>query len=180
MNPLIIVALVFGGIIVSFYFLFYGLIYGAEYQRISGKRLKKLIEFGKLDASKTVYDLGAGFGRIMFKAAESGANVVGYEIDPVKVVWLNNQMHKKLVFNQQTNIEVVKGNLLDADLSKADIVYCYLFGPLMQRVGENANKQMKPGSLLISAEHQIKNWKPTTIDDKNKIYVYTIGVSNIE
>jgi SAM-dependent methyltransferase len=180
MNPLILVAIVFGGIITSFYFIFYGLIYGAEYQRISGKRLKKLIEYGKLDASKTVYDLGAGFGRIMFKASETGANVVGYEIDPVKVVWLNNQAHKKLLFNQQTNIEVVKGNLLDADLSKADVVYCYLFGPLMQRVGENAHKQMKPGSLLISAEHQIKNWKPTYTDDKDKIYVYTIGVSNIE
>jgi ribosomal protein L11 methylase PrmA len=176
---LIIIAF-FVGIAIIYYLLFYGLIYGAEYQRISGKRLKKLIELGNLDETKTVYDLGAGFGRIMFKAAESGANVVGYEIDPVKVMWLKNQTQKKLVFEKQTNIEVVQGNLLDADLSKADVVYCYLFGPLMQKVGENASKQMKEGSLLISAEHQIKNWKPTIIDDKNKIYVYTIGVSNIE
>jgi SAM-dependent methyltransferase len=179
MNMYILIAIVFGSIIASFYFIFYGLIYGAEYQRISGKRLKKLIELGKLDASKTVYDLGAGFGRIMFKAAESGATVVGYEIDPVKVVWLSNQIHKKLLLNQATNISVVKGNLLDADYSKADVVYCYLFGPLMQRVGENANKQMRLGTLLISAEHQIKNWKPTFTDAKDKIYVYTIGESNV-
>jgi SAM-dependent methyltransferase len=178
-NIYLLIIAFFATFITIFYLLFYGLIYGAEYQRISGKRLKKLIELGKLDKTKTVYDLGAGFGRIMFKAAESGANVVGYEIDPVKVIWLQRQIQKKLVFNQETNISVVQGNLLDADLSKVDVVYCYLFGPIMQRVGENASKQMKPGSLLISAEHQINNWKPTYTDDENKIYVYTIGESNI-
>lgn len=166
-------------VIVVLNIVYYGAIYGAEYQRISGKRLKKLIELGELNPSKVVLDLGAGFGRIMFKAAESGARVIGYEIEPIKVTWIEREIKRKLFCSYQTNLSIIKGNLLDADLSEADVVYCYLFGPIMQKVAERANAQMKNGALLISAEHEIKNWKPTYSDHENKIYVYTIGESNI-
>jgi ribosomal protein L11 methylase PrmA len=180
MEPLIIIGIVISAIIITYYLLFYGLIYGAEYQRINTKRLKKLIELGNLNPNKTVLDLGAGFGRIMFKAAESGANVIGYEIDPVKVIWIQNQIQKKLAFSHQTNITIIKDNLLNAELRQADVVYCYLFGPLMQKLGDKAGQEMKPGALLISAEHKINKWKPIFADNPNKIYVYKIGESNVE
>lgn len=169
----------FGAIATIFYATFYGIIYGAEYQRINSKRLNILIKLGDLGPNKTVYDLGAGFGRIMFKAAESKANVIGYEIDPVKVIWIRNQIKKKLYTTLESNIEIRQQNLLTADLTGADVVYCYLSQPLMKSISQLAEKQMKPGTKIISAEHRINNWKPTYIDNPNKIYVYTIGESNL-
>jgi len=153
--------------------LFYGLIYGAMYQRLPTRKLKKIIKLGNLNPNMTVFDLGAGFGRIMFEAAKSGATVIGYEIDPAKVFWINQQIKKKIFTSDQVlHVDVRKENLLNANLAEADLVYCYLAPQLMQRLGEKAVKEMRKGSRIISVEHKINNLTPTFEDVKDKIYVY--------
>jgi predicted RNA methylase len=172
--------------------IFNGLAYGAMYTRIDKKRLKKIMELGKLKSSMTVYDLGAGFGRIMLEAAKSGATVVGYEVDPIKVFWINCQIDTRfhlprlmsegrtggLLRNpykydpEMVRTSVVRDNLLHADLSQADVVFCYLFPGLMEQIGEKALKEMKPGSKIITVEHKIPSLKPIHDDPINKIYVY--------
>jgi adenine-specific DNA methylase len=137
-------------------------------------------------------DLGAGFGRIMLEAAKSGATVIGYETDPVKVFWINRQIEIKFHFRRMWTQGLASGmrynpykydeadittsvrreNLLNADLSKADVVYAYLSPPLMQKIGEKAQKEMKVGARIISAEHRIDGWQPSFEDKKMKIYVY--------
>lgn len=172
--------------------IFNGLAYGALYTRIDKKRLKKIIELGRLKSSMTVYDLGAGFGRIMFEAAKSGAIVVGYEIDPLKAFWITCQIegkfhlhrlmtegmtgglaHNPYKFDEElVRTSIIRKNLLDADLSKADVVYCYLAPKLMQLIGEKAKKEMKHGSKIITVEHKIPALLPSHIDLASKIYVY--------
>lgn len=181
-----IVALFVGGI------LFYGLLWGAMYIRIPTRKLKKIIELGKLKDTKTVYDLGAGLGTIAFEAAYSGAHVVAVEIDPFKVALMkillgyNNRIAKAAMANpgammlkppKALDVEIVKKNLLDIDLHDADVVYCYLFGPLMQRVGEKARRELREGSMLVSVEHPILDWKPKYVDAEEKIYLYQQGVN---
>lgn len=178
MNTYLIIAVVIGAIILTYYLLFYGLIYGAEYQRLNGKRLKKLIELGKLKPTLNVYDLGAGFGRIGFKAAQTGASTTLVEIDPVKIIWLRSQAQKKLAFNMATNITVLQEDIRKVDLTQADIIYCYLSAPLMQSIAQRV-EQLKVGCQIISAEHRINKWKPVFEDKEDKIYVYEIGTSNI-
>jgi SAM-dependent methyltransferase len=172
--------------------IFNGLAYGAMYMRLDKKRLKKIIELGRLRTSMTVYDLGAGFGRIMLEAAKSGATVVGYEIDPLKVFWINLQIEGKfhlhrlmtdgmtggLAHNpykfdsEMIRTSIIRKNLLDADLSKADVVYCYLAPTLMQKLGDKASQEMKHGSKIITVEHKIPALKPIHDDPIDKIYVY--------
>jgi len=172
--------------------IFNGLAYGAMYTRIDKKRLKKIMQLGKLSSHKTVYDLGAGFGRIMLEAAKSGATVVGYEVDPIKVFWINCQidtrfhlrrlmangltegmMHNPYKFEpDMVRTSIVRDNLLNADLSKADVVYCYLAPKLMQQLGDKATKEMKEGSKIITVEHKIAALKPCFEDPYEKIWVY--------
>ena len=142
--------------------IFNGIFYGAMYTRIDKKRLKKIMQLGHLKASMTVFDLGAGFGRIMLEAAKSGATVVGYEVDPLKVFWINLQIEgrfhfRRILFDGLTNgplhnpykyegtptTSIVRGNLLNADLSKADVVFCYLAPKIMESIGQKALKEMK-------------------------------------
>jgi len=172
--------------------IFNGLVYGAMYTRIDKKRLKKIMELGHLKSSMTVYDLGAGFGRIMLEASKSGATVVGYEIDPFKVFWINLQIEGKfhlhrlltdgltggLLHNpykydsKMIRTSIIRENLLHADLSKADVVYCYLAPGLMQKLGDKASQEMKHGSKIITVEHKISSLKPSHDDPIDKIYVY--------
>lgn len=162
--------------------------------RIPTKKLDKIIKLGKLKPTKTVYDLGAGLGTIAFEAAHTGAHIVAVEVDPLKVAAMkillsyNNRIAKatqKMVGrsmmiptppNKVLDVEIVKSNLLKVNLHPADVVYCYLFGPLMQRVGEKARKELRKGSLLISVEHPILDWKPKLVDTEDKIYVYQQGL----
>jgi predicted RNA methylase len=172
--------------------IFNGIVYGAMYTRIDKKRLRKIIELGKLKSSMIVYDLGAGFGRIMLEAAKSGATVVGYEVDPLKVCWINWQIETRFHLRRLTTqgltegmwhnpykydaeavtTSIVRDNLLHADLSKADVIYCYLFPGLMQKLGEKAKHEMKAGSKIITVEHKISALKPVYDDPIDKIYVY--------
>lgn len=181
-------------------FVFYGLFYGAMYQRIPNHKLDKIIRLGNLSSQKDVLDLGAGFGAITFEAALSGAKVIAVEIDPSKVFWMRfliaqgKQFYKIRLWMEKIspvssysakvkkhiirrNIEIIRKNLLDINYSSADIIYCYLFGPIMQKVGEKAKREMKRGAKLISVEHKIDGWKPTWQDKKEKIYVYTAPTS---
>jgi predicted RNA methylase len=167
----------------------YGTFFGAMYMQIPKSKLKKIIKLGKLDPTKTVMDLGAGHGAISFEAAYQGAHVIAVEIDPFKVTLMkllikyNNKstlvpsMHRLLL--KTWNIDVVKANLLKVDYSQADILYCYLSPPLMQKIGEKASRELKKGAKIISVEHKINGWTPTFQDSEDKIYEYTIGQSNI-
>ena len=163
-----VLAAFFGMIVI-----FNGIFYGAMYTRIGKRRLKKIIELGKLHPSMTVYDLGAGFGRIMFEASKSGAHVVGYEIDRAKVYWIEQQIKRKLMLqNTGLNVKIVHDNLLNADLSEADVVYCYLAPGLMQKLGDKAAQEMKKGARIITVEHPIGGLKPVWQDILDKIYMY--------
>jgi len=148
--------------------IFNGIFYGAMYTKVPKRTLKKILALGKLDEGMTVYDLGAGFGRIMLAVAESGARTVGYEIDRAKVYWVQQQIKRKMLWNAS----IVHDNLLNADLSKCDVAYAYLSPPLMQKIGVKAQKEMRAGSRIISVEHKIPDWQPVYADENEKIFMY--------
>jgi SAM-dependent methyltransferase len=166
---------------------FYGLVFGAMFMKIPKRKLEEIIKLGKLRRTTRVLDLGAGLGTIAFTAAYEGSYVTAVERNPILV----GLMKMMLFYNRRSvqtpashavgvrrlNVEIVKANLLDVDYSKADVIYCYLFPPLMQAVGEKAKREMKRGSKLISVEHKIERWKPTFEDKKEKVYVYTAPTS---
>lgn len=163
--------------------IFYGLVFGAMYMKIPSKKLNRIIELGKLKPKTRVYDLGAGLGTIAFAAAYEGSQVTAVERNPMligimKMLLFYNKRSVKSPFSYQVgvrslNVNIVKANLLDVDLSKADVIYTYLFPPLMEKLAVKLDKEMKVGARLITVEHSIKTWAPTYADEKEKIYVYT-------
>lgn len=180
--------------LILFGMIFLGLVFGAMYTRIPTKKLKKIIELCNLRFDMIVYDLGAGLGTFSFEAAYSGAKIIAVEIDPIKVALMkfllryNNNMAKASYANpvigsmttkvKHLDVEIKQQNIFKTELGDADLVYCYLSPVLMPKIAEKANKEMKKGSRIISVEHPIKTWIPTYSDGYEKIYVYTIGISN--
>lgn len=112
----------------------------------------------------------------MFAAAESGAYVVGYEIDPAKVFWIRQAIKNKLMLGDANmlKVNVENTNLLNANLSEADVVYCYLAPKLMQKLGEKAKTEMQHGTKLITVEHKIDALNPSYADPAEKIWMYTL------
>lgn len=163
---LLVLALFFG------YVLLGGFISGAGYQPTPRKNLETMFEFSKPEEGKKVFDLGSGFGRIVIEVAERfHADATGVEVDPLKVWWTRRQIKKRRL---TARAHVVRSNLMDADISSADIVYVFLWEGIMKKLEKKALKEMKPRSVVVSYYHKFDEWPPEREDGPRKVYMYRV------
>ena len=137
----------------------------------------KMLELAKVKAGETVYDLGCGDGVILVEAVQKfNVKAVGVEISP-KLVARAEQRIERAGITQQAR--VMQGDLLNVDLSGADVVAIYLGTQLNAQLRPRLEKFLKPGARVVSHDYPIKGWKPTKVeasDDKQThlIYLYEI------
>jgi ribosomal protein L11 methylase PrmA len=154
------------------YVVFGGFISGAGYQPVPGKNLEIMIEFSRPDETKRVFDLGSGFGKIIIRVSSRfHARCTGVEVDPLKVWWTRREIRRR---GLQEYADVVKANLLEVDLSSADIVYVFLWEGIMQKLRSKVLREMKPSSVVVSYYHKFDDWEPEAEDTPNKVYMYRI------
>ena len=130
------------------------------------------MKLANLQADETIYDLGAGDGRVLLIAArEFNAQAVGIEIGPIQcaLIWL-----KATASGFGNKIQIRWGNYLKADLSQADVVFLYATSKEVLRAAAYLEKQMKPGSRLVSISADFPEWEPSIIDDRELIFVYAM------
>jgi len=173
MDVIEIASLVFLAIALFFaYVLLSGFISGAGYQPTPRGILETMIEFSEPDEKKKVYDLGSGFGRIVIEVAgRFHSTCVGVEVDPLKVWWSNRRIRIK---GLQKYAKVVQGNLMDVDISDADIIFVFLWEGIMQRLKERVLVQMRPGTAVVSYYHRFNGWEPEKQDSKRRIFLYRV------
>ena len=133
-------------------------------------RIRKALKLANLQANETLYDLGAGDGRVLLLAAgEFGANAVGIEVGPVQCafIWL-----RALASGFSTKIRVQWGNYLNVDLHDADVVFLYATSQEVLKVASHLEKQLKPGTQVISISADFHEWEPSNFDEHDLIFVY--------
>jgi predicted RNA methylase len=138
------------------------------------KIVDRMLELANLKPGETLYDLGCGDGRILIAAAEKyKVKAVGVEISP------------KLVAEAQANIEksglsdqarVIKGDLLDTDLSGADVVTIYLATSLNRKLRPRLERFLKAGARVISHDYAVPGWKPSRVERADDRHVHLIYV----
>lgn len=134
------------------------------------ERIQKALKLAKLQQSETLYDLGAGDGRVLFIAArEFGAKAVGLEIGPIQcaLIWL--RVTAKGFGNQ---IRVRWENYYEADLKDADVVFVYATSREVMKLAPHLEQEMRKGSRLVSISADFSEWEPTMVDDHDLIFVY--------
>lgn len=138
----------------------------------------KMLEAAQLKPGETLYDLGCGDGRILITAAQKfGAHAVGVELSPVLAREATDQVKK---LGLQDQVKVVQGNLLDVDLSPADVVTLYLLTSSNERLKPNLEKSLKPGARVISHDFEMRGWtalKTEKVESHNRvhtIYIYEV------
>ncbi len=141
--------------------------------------VERMLEVARLKPGETVYDLGSGDGRVLITAASKfGANAVGVELS-------ENLAKKSEERIRSAGLEgkasVIHGNLLDIDISKADVVTIYLLRDSNDVVRPKLESSLKPGTRVVSHDYEIRGWKPVLVDkaEANKrshsIYLYEVG-----
>ena len=133
-------------------------------------RIRKALKLANLQPHETLYDLGAGDGSVLLIAAgEFGAKAVGVEVGPVQcaVIWL-----RAIASGFSDKIQIRWGNYLNEDLRDADVVFLYATSQEVLKVAPHLEKQLKPGTRVISISADFHEWEPSDFDEHDLIFVY--------
>lgn len=157
---------------VFFLFLCLSFITGAPFVPSTGKTSRRMIELGEISQSDVIYDLGSGDGRLLFMAAKKGAKkVVGLEINPMLVLFTNI---RKLFTPYRTVIGCYWKNYWVTPLHDADVVFVYLLPWKMEKLAHKLQKELKPGTRIVSNSFIFPHWPMITADETHHVYVFKI------
>jgi hypothetical protein len=134
------------------------------------ERIRKALQLANLQPQEVLYDLGAGDGRVLFLAAgEFGAKAVGIEVGPIQcaLIWL------RITANGLGDKAQIKWeNFYKANLREADVIFVYGTSTEVRKLAPHLEKQMKPGSRLVSISADFPDWEPAIFDERDLIFVY--------
>src|SRR5579863_4867636 len=135
----------------------------------------RMLALASIRPGETVYDLGCGDGRILIAAVKNyKAKAVGVEISPKLVAQAQERIRKEGVASEA---RVVEGDLLETDLTGADVVVIYLATSLNRELRPRMEKFLKPGARVVSHDYAVPGWKPAQVVEaegrqKHSIYLY--------
>lgn len=106
---------------------------------------------------RRVVDLGAGDGRLLecICATYPHFQADGFEISPV--VWMLGVLRARWM---KSGVRMHFQSLFEADLRDADVVYLYLLPSLMNRLASKLDRELKPGTPVISHAFRFKDRTP--------------------
>lgn len=139
----------------------------------------KMLSIANLKPGETLYDLGCGDGRILIAAAQRyKIKAVGVEISERLAREAANKVKKS---GLQNSVRIIHGDLLQTDLSKADVVTLYLNNSANESLRPNLERYLRPNTRVVSYDYPIPGWKPIdTTDteghngDTHTIYLYEV------
>lgn len=141
------------------------------------KVIKRVLREVEIKPEESFYDLGCGDGKVLFEVARKyKCKAVGYELN--LPVFLLAKL-KVIILRKSRDIKIYFKNFLNQDLSKADVIFCYLIPRLMRKLEEKFKKEpLKGGTRIISFTFAFKNRQPKKvikIDSKTpRIYIYKV------
>lgn len=145
-------------------------LYGLPPVPTKPERIQHALKMANLKPDETLYDLGAGDGRVLIMAARDfGAQAVGIEIGPVQcaLAWL-----RATASGFGDRIRIRWGNFYKTDLEDADVVFVYATSREVMKLESLLESRMKKGSRLVSISADFSNWEPSIVDEHELIFIY--------
>jgi len=118
-------------------------------------------------AGKRVADLGSGDGRIVIACAQAGAQVTGYEINPV-LVWYADRRIARSGLRDRAVIE--RADFWKQDMSGFDVVIFYGVVYAMPRLEKKLRSELRPGARVIASHCAFPAWKPIVQNGMISVY----------
>lgn len=131
--------------------------------------IARFLSLAEIKKGDKFYDLGCGNGKLVFAAAGAGARAVGFEISLLPyLLGLAGSFGVK-------DARIKYKNFWKADISDADIVYCFLTPKVNPKAREKFEKELRPGTKIIAYTWPIEGWKALKTDiqkGRPTIYLY--------
>jgi ubiquinone/menaquinone biosynthesis C-methylase UbiE len=144
-----------------------------------------MLEVARVGPGDTVYDLGAGDGRIVVAAAQRfGARAVGVELDNNRFAFASARIRD---FGLEPRARMVHGDLLAIDLTPATVVTLYQFPSVNEMLRPAFERQLRSGARVVTLDFPVQGWKASNVltaqltdGSQHAIYLYLIGETKKE
>lgn len=176
----VLIALITGYVVYS-YWKYKAADFGAPYVGLTEDLVDRVLQIAEVKLEDTVYDLGSGDGRIVIMAAlRYGAKGVGIEIDKLRYFY---SKLRAFILRVDDKVKFINDSFANVDISEATIVTVFLLTETNDIIRESLERELKPGTKIVSAAFEFKDWKPVYVDHEHQtpygpLYLYVIGVSN--
>jgi len=121
-----------------------------------------MLTLAKVGPGDVVYDLGSGDGRIVIAAAQKfGARGVGVDIEPARIVDAEVNAARAGV---ERLVAFKLQDALETDVSDATVVTLYMLPEFNAKLRPILERQLKPGSRVVSHDYPIEGWTPERIE----------------
>jgi len=139
--------------------------FGAPYLPTLKKRTADAFELLDLKPGQVLLELGSGDGRILRYAAKKGIRGIGYELNPLLVLYsqLRNWRYRDLISFKCRNYWGV-------NLPHCDAIYVFLLDKYMKKLDTKIIKEVKSPVKLVSHAFRIPNRE--IIQEKNGLFLY--------
>ncbi len=129
---------------------------GAPFVPTPMPQVRRMLKAARIKKNETVYDLGAGDGRLVHLAArDHQAKAIGYELSPLVWAW-----SRLIAPFWKSSAHLRYGNFWKKDVRDADVLVIYLLPSSLLNFEKVILPQLKVGARIVSHAFPIKSLNP--------------------
>lgn len=141
--------------------------YGAPFLPTRRSRINEAIALLDLKPGQLLLELGSGDGRVLRAAAQKGIRSIGYELNPLLVVY-----SRLLGLRYRGLVKTKLANYWNLALPECDAIYVFLLNPYMARLDQKVSREITKPVKLLSFAFEIPGKKPVRHVDGLFLYKY--------
>lgn len=144
----------------------------APFVALSMYSVRRMLRLANVGPNDIVYDLGSGDGRVVITAVHDfdAKKAVGIEVRKDLIRLAYAQIQK---LNLARRVEIIHGNALETSVGEADVITLYLSTKGNEMLRSKLERELKPGSRVVSLDYKILRWKPSQVEGLwREIYLY--------
>jgi precorrin-6B methylase 2 len=144
----------------------------APFVALSMYSVRRMLRLANVGPNDIVYDLGSGDGRVVITAVHefNAKKGVGIELQKDLIRLAHAQIRK---LDLAKRVEIIQGNALQTPIGEADVVTLYLSTKGNEMLRSKLERELKPGSRVVSLDYKIWKWKPIKVEGLwREIYLY--------
>jgi hypothetical protein len=143
-------------------------LFGAPYVPTLNKQQVSALKLLDLKPGQTLLELGSGDGRMLRAAAKQGIKSIGYELNPLLVIY-----SKISTYKYRRLITIKWANFWRQKLPKCEGIYVFLLDRYMLKLDKKIIQEKHSSVKLVSFAFKIPEKQPITEADGLFLYTYS-------
>lgn len=141
--------------------------FGAPFLPTLKSRVPEAIDLASLKPGQTLLELGSGDGRVLRQAAKSRIHAIGYELNPLLVIY-----SKVRLFRYRKYVDIRWGNFWKGKWPEVDAIFVFLLQPYMEKLDKKITQEYQDGVRLVSFAFTVPGKKPSRSINGMYLYIY--------